>query len=274
MQATGNDFVVIDSSNQPALAGAKGGPGKPVTSNQKLSLLATRLCDRRFGIGADGLLLLEKSKKADFKMRVFNPDGTEPDMCGNGLQCVALFAQKNKIAPSNMSVETKAGIINAEVKKNKVKIKMAKPESIKLDLDITIDGGDYQVHCVNTGVPHVIFYVDDLEKTDVYNLGRIARFHPLFMPKGANVNFVKISDKDSIKIRTYERGVEGETLACGTGAVACAIISSILKSMNSPITVYAKGGLLKIYFKKQGNKFKDVFLEGEANIVFEGKIGV
>ncbi|UCH12224.1 MAG: diaminopimelate epimerase [Candidatus Omnitrophota bacterium] len=254
MQATGNDFVVIDKS---------------VVSLPKL---ARKLCDRRFGIGADGLLLLEKSKKSDFRMRIFNPDGSEPEMCGNGLRCIAVFAHKNKIAPANMSIETKTGILNAKVTKDKVKINMAEPQSVKLGLDIGIDGKNYQVHYINTGVPHLVYYVDDLKNVDVYNLGRKMRYHPLFKPKGANANFISTTGKGALNIRTYERGVETETLACGTGAVASAIISSIIKAIKSPIKVYTRGGLLKIYFRKQNHKFKGVFLEGEAQVVFEGKI--
>ncbi len=261
MQATGNDFVVINRRVH-----------SPQSIVHSLPKLAKKLCDRRFGIGADGLLLLEKSKKCDFRMRIFNPDGSEPEMCGNGLRCVAAFAHKNKIAPANMSVETKTGILNAKVTKDKVRINMTQPSSIKLGLDISIEEKNYQVHYADTGVPHLVYYVDDLKNVDVYNLGRKMRYHPLFKPKGANVNFINPSGKDALNIRTYERGVEAETLACGTGAVASAIISSIIKAMKSPIKVYTRGGLLKIYFKKQNNKFKNVFLEGEARVVFEGKI--
>lgn len=256
MQATGNDFVIINGTGH------------------KPSELAKRLCDRRFGIGADGLLLMEKSKKSDFKMRIFNPDGSEPEMCGNGLRCIAVFAHKNKIAPAKMSVETKAGILKAEVKGKRVKINMMPPSSIKLGLDVSINGKNYQVHYVDTGVPHSVYYVDELDNTDVYNLGRKIRYHGLFKPKGANVNFVKSSGKNSIKIRTYERGVEGETLACGTGAVASAVISSLIASMKSPVNVYTKGGMLKIYFRERNHEFDNVFLEGEADMVFEGKIKI
>ena len=263
MQATGNDFVVVDKIAQSSKLKA-----------QSLSKLAKELCNRRFGIGADGLLLLEKSKKCDFKMRIFNPDGSEPEMCGNGLRCVAVFAHKNKIAPAKMSVETKAGILNAEVKGKGVKINMTPPTSVKPGLDVSVDGKNYQIHYVDTGVPHLVYYVDGLDDADVYNLGRKLRYHGLFKPKGANVNFVKTQSKDSIKIRTYERGVEGETLACGTGAVASAIISSLIKSLKPPVRVQTKGGLLKVYFDKIDNKFRDVFLEGEAHVVFEGKIEV
>ncbi len=263
MQATGNDFVVIDSANH-----------KPQTTNRKLSELARKLCDRKFGVGADGLLLLEKSKKCDFKMRIFNPDGSEPEMCGNGIRCIAVFAHKNKIAPAKMSVETKAGILNAEVRGERVKINMTPPSSIKPGLNVSVDGKIYQIHYLDTGVPHLVYYVDGLDDADVYNFGRKLRYHGLFKPKGANVNFVKIQSKDSIRIRTYERGVEGETLACGTGAVASAIISSIVKRTKPPVKVQTGGGLLKVYFDKTDNKFTDVFLEGEAHVVFEGKIEV
>jgi len=263
MQATGNDFVVVSNTNH-----------KLQTTNYKLPGLAKKLCDRRFGIGADGLLVLEKSKKSDFKMRIFNPDGSEAEMCGNGLRCAAVFAYKNKIASSDMSVETKAGILNAQVKKSLVKIKMTEPASVKLGLEVNADGQNYEVHYINTGVPHIVNYTDELESIDVPDLGSQLRYHGLFRPKGANVNFVKTKSKNSIQIRTYERGVEAETLACGTGAVASAIISNMIMGTKSPVKVLTKGGLLKIYFKKNDNKFNGVFLEGEASVVFEGSISL
>ena len=263
MQAAGNDFIIIDRTSYIVHR-----------ISYKLSKLAIKMCDRRFGIGADGLLVLEKSKKCDFKMRIFNPDGSEPQMCGNGLRCIAFLAHKKKIAPASMSIETKAGILSAKISGKKVKIKMTQPKSIKLGLDVSVNGRDYQLYYVDSGVPHAVYYVNKLDNADVYDLGSRIRHHGLFKPRGCNVNFVKASGGRNIKIRTYERGVENETLACGTGAVASAVISALVKRISSPINVYTKGGLLKIYFKKSGNKVKDVFLEGEAEIVFEGGIYV
>jgi len=270
MQAAGNDFVVINNTLRASRLPA----GKAGFALHQLPLLARKLCDRRFGIGGDGVLILEKSAKCDFKMRIFNPDGSEAEMCGNGLRCLSFFAYKNKIAASLMSVETKAGILSAQVSSNKVKINMLKPSSIKLGIDISIGGKSYKVHHINTGVPHAIVFVDNLDAVNVKELGRALRYHSIFKPKGANVDFVKIKSKGTIAIRTYERGVEAETLACGTGATASAVISGIVKQLQSPVSVSTKGGLLKVYFKKKNNIVTDVFLEGEACVVFEGMMSL
>lgn len=263
MQATGNDFIVVDSRSQ-----------KTEGRGQKLPELAKKICDRKYGIGADGLLLLEKSKKCDFKIRIFNPDGSEPEMCGNGIRCVSLFAYKNKIAGSSMKIETMAGVLSAAVTKNNIKIRMTDPDSIKLGLNVNLDGETYKVNHINTGVPHLVYYVDKIANADVSKLGKGLRNHAFFQPKGANVNFVQTLSKTSITIRTYERGVESETLACGTGSVACAIISSLVKNVASPVNVKTCGGLLKIYFSKKGKRFTDIYLEGEVHVVFNGKYEV
>ena len=210
MVASGNDFIITEVRN--------------------LSELARQICDRKYGIGADGLLQLEKSKKSDIRMRIFNADGSEAEMCGNGARCAALYLGKKKV-----SLETKAGIIKSEVNKDNVKIKLTEPKSIKLDIPIKLGSRILKANFADTGVPHAVIFVEGLERIDVTGLGRAIRYHKQFSPKGANVNFVEIISKDLIKIRTYERGVEDETLACGTGSVASAIISSIkLKKTGQP----------------------------------------
>lgn len=258
MVATGNDFVVVDN-RRPQTAGRKG-------------QLARFLCNRKSGVGADGLLLLEKSRKADFKMRIFNPDGSEPGMCGNGSRCIALYARAHKIADSDMRIETKAGLLSAKVNKNRVRMNMMDPKNIKLGIGLEIDKKPYELHHINTGVPHAVYFVKSFDKIDIFWLGRSIRYHKIFKPAGCNADFVQAKGKNALFIRTYERGVEAETLACGTGAAASAIISSIMKGFKSPVKVYAKGGLLYIYFKKKGNRFSDIFLEGEAKEAFEGRI--
>jgi diaminopimelate epimerase len=258
MAATGNDFVVIDNRNLTL-------PARP-------SILAERLCNRKFGIGADGLILLEKSREADFRMRIFNPDGSEPDMCGNGSRCIALYAQSNRIASSSMTIQTNAGLLKARVSGQKVKINMTKPKDMRLDIKLELKDQQYNMHYIDTGVPHAICFVCSLDRVDMQAFGRGIRYHKMFMPKGANVNIVKADGDSSISIRTYERGVEAETLACGTGATASALVSSYIRKCQSPVTVHTKGGTLKIYFKRRDRDFRDVFLEGKAEEIFKGRI--
>jgi len=258
--ATGNDFVIVD--NRSGLV--KGLPG-----------LAKEVCDRKRGIGGDGLLVVEKSKKADFTMRIFNPDGSEAEMCGNGSRCIALYAATEKIAASEMTIDTLAGVLKASVKKDIVRVRLTEPKDIKWNLCLMIDKCPYKLNFVNTGVPHVVHFVPDIEKVDVKNLGAHIRHHGEFSPEGTNADFVEVAGKDTIKIRTYERGVEDETLACGTGAVASAVISAEVEKMSSPITVSTRSGeKLKVYFKITSGNFKEVYLEGKAKLVYEGAIHV
>lgn len=254
MVAAGNDFIIAELR----------------AKNSELREVAKKICGRRYGAGADGLLLLEKSKKADFRMRIFNPDGSEPAMCGNGLRCAALYAHKNKIAPRKMKIETLAGIQEAEVKDNIVKLKLSNPHGARLDMPVEIDKKKVAVHFINTGVPHAVLFVDKIDAVDVARLGRFIRNHPLFMPDGTNTDFVKAQKGSSISVRTYERGVEDETAACGTGAVASAIISSLVKKVKPPVKVKTRSGeTLKVDFKR-ADIIYDVYLEGPARVVYNG----
>ena len=256
--ATGNDFVIVD--NRQGEIGIK------------LSALAEKMCERKTAIGADGLLVIEKSGKADFRMRIFNSDGSEAEMCGNGSRCAALYASTKKIAKPEMTIETIAGILKASVKGDIIKVKLTEPGDIKWNFCLEINKCPYKLSFVNTGVPHVVYFVDDLEKIDVRNLGSHIRNHGEFSPEGTNADFVKIVDKHNIKIRTYERGVEDETLACGTGAVASAIISAEAEKMASPVVVETRSGeKVKVYFDSDGGIFKDVYLEGKAKLVYGGE---
>lgn len=259
MVASGNDFVVIENSKAKIL-------------NSKLPSFAKGICDRNLGVGGDGLLVIEPSKKADFKMRIFNPDGSEAEMCGNGARCVALYAKEKRIVDGDMRIDTLSGIIEARVSGDNVKIKIQDPKDIKLDFDLPVEGKDYKVSFVNTGVPHAVLFVQELESFDVKRLGRVIRYHENFAPKGTNVNFVEIEKGNSIKVRTYERGVEDETLACGTGVTASAIVSAVSKGLKSPVSCLTKSGeKLKVYFDRAGDNFKNVYLEGGARIVFYGR---
>lgn len=263
MVASGNDFVVLEGYK------AQGTTYKS---------LAKSICDRKLGVGADGVLVLEKSKVADIRMRIFNADGSEAEMCGNGARCAALYIAKSKshkITKSEVKLATKAGIIEAEVLKENIRIKLTEPRDIKLGISIKVNNRALKVNFVNTGVPHIVIFVDGLDKIDVDGLGRQIRYHEVFAPAGTNVNFIEVLDGNSIKIRTYERGVEGETLACGTGSVASALILALSINAGNKVNVHTKSGeILKVYFNKDGHKFSDVWLQGRAGIVYKGVYNV
>jgi len=259
--ATGNDFIIVDNREEKLKNG--------------LPELARRLCDRRRGVGGDGLLLLEKSKGCDFKMRIFNPDGGEAEMCGNGSRCIALYAKNNKIAKESMKIETLAGAINASVKGGMVKVRLTDPKDIQWNLCLMINECPYKVSFADTGVPHVVHFVNDIEEIGVKELGSKMRYHADFSPSGANVDFVKVTDHDKnrIQVRTYERGVEDETLACGTGAVASAIITAEAQHIKGPVTVETRGKeTLKVYFDVVEGNFRNVYLEGAAQLIYEGML--
>lgn len=273
MQVGGNDFIVLDN-RQSVLTDRK----KNLSKNY--SKLAKRLCANKFSIGADGLLILEDLKRGNihFRMRYFNADGSEANFCGNGASCLALFAYKKKIAPSKMNFLSKSGIVSAIVENEKVKLKMPNPQGLNLNFFLPLSGKKYLLSFLNTGVPHTVNFVQDINKIDVRNLGRKIRFHQFFRgdthpPAGTNVNFVQVKNKNTISIRTYERGVEDETLSCGTGAVASAIISGIRNLVRSPVNVLTRSNeIFKVYYRIRNNQIDEVYLENSPKIVFEGKI--
>jgi diaminopimelate epimerase len=262
MNGAGNDFVMLDNRN---------------LSLQLSKDEIEKICDRHRGIGADGLLAVEPATNgADFKMRYYNADGGEAEMCGNGARCFARFV--NKLHGNSLKAvkfETLAGVIGAEFIGDQVRINMSTPHSLKLRQSLNVDDSMLEVHSVNTGVPHAVVFVDYLEQTDVQRLGAGLRYHEAFAPRGTNANFVKVTGPGSISIRTYERGVEGETLACGTGMVACALIYHELHNAPSPIAVLVKGGdTLQIGFEKKGDTYENVTLHGPADFVFQGEVNI
>ena len=262
MVAVGNDFIVIDNRE-----------GLLEREVKDLSKFARFLCMRKRSVGSDGLLLLEKSDTADIKMRIFNPDGTEVSMCGNGSRCIAYFVLLKNITGKRFTIETQAGKLDASVEGRAVKIGMTPPKGLKKDFDLKVKGKTLKVSFVDTGVPHVVNITDDVEKLDVKTLGREIRYDKLFKPDGTNANFVQVKDRNTILVRTYERGVEDETLACGTGAAASAIVSSAVGLVDSPVKVKTWGGdALYIYFGKKDNKYYDVSLEGEVELSYEGSV--
>ncbi|MBI5416888.1 diaminopimelate decarboxylase [Candidatus Poribacteria bacterium] len=258
MSGTGNDFIIIDNRNK--------------IIKKDLSLFAKQICDDKRALGTDGLILVEDSKYANFMMRIFNKDGSEAEMCGNGARCVAKYAYDKKIVyTQNMSFETNSGMIYASINtdNNLAKIKMQDPVNLKIGFKI--EGFKTEVNFINTGVPHAVIFINDLEKVDVQKTGNFIRNHKYFSPQGTNVNFVKILSKNKIKVRTYERGVEGETLACGTGSTASALIYAINYKVKSPIEVETFGNdILKIYYKSSLNSFNEVYLEGSVELICNG----
>lgn len=228
MHGAGNDFILMDDRSLRF----------PVAD---ASFLA-HLCDRRRGIGSDGLLLIQPSVSADFRMRFFNPDGSEADMCGNGARCIARLAHEIGAAPTDMRIETAAGLVRAEILPPLVRLHLPPPADWRLHLSIAWQNRAIPLHFVNSGVPHAVCLVDDLAAIDVAALGSFIRRHALFAPAGTNADFIQIAGPDSLSIRTYERGVEAETLACGTGIVAAALIAEKLGRIRAPVRVTTAGG--------------------------------
>lgn len=259
LSGSGNDFVIVD--------------------NFKLKLpfdfykgIVTKLCNRNNGIGADGLIVLNQDEGVDFRWDFFNSDGSVAEMCGNGSRCAArLFA--NLYGKRKISIQTLAGVIYAEVNENLVKVKLSESSNIVDNMEIYMDGEVVVGSFVNTGVPHFVIIVDNVNDVDVRGLGRKIRFHERFEPAGTNVNFVQKLNSSMIKVRTYERGVEDETLACGTGASASAIICGYKNLTTSPVKVITSGGEeLFIYFTINNSKATELFLEGNVKLICEGDV--
>ena len=261
MNGAGNDFILFDNRT-----------GSIDLDRSQIA----QLCDRHRGIGADGILLLEKpTNRADFRMRYFNADGGEAEMCGNGARCFARFANKVGGQKAIISFETPAGVISAELKGDLVTLRMTEPTDMRLNVDLPVVAQNKTVHFINSGVPHVVIPVAEIDGADVRREGAAIRHHKMFSPNGANVNFIEKRGPNKIAIRTYERGVEDETLACGTGIVAGALIFAASENTNGPISVIARGGdELEVGFEKSGDRFHNVTLTGPAEFVFEGSIEI
>jgi len=260
MSGSGNDFILIDNRDQTLAV-------------QDLPEFVRTVCEQKMSVGADGLIIIENSETVAFRWRFFNSDGSEVDMCGNGGRCAARYAYIKGIAGENLSFETPAGIIDAEIKGDIVKLKLPASHDLQVNLSIPVEERFFEVSYINTGVPHVVHFVNDLYQFDVVHFGRIIRYHDQYQPEGTNADFVEVIDKQTIRVRTYERGVEDETLACGTGAVASALISSWKGLIESPVNVRVKSGeTLKVYFRKTDHGFEDIYLEGKAKVVYEGRI--
>lgn len=258
----GNDFILIDNRNN-------------LFPSHHVSLIS-RLCRRPDGIGADGVILIETSHIADVKMRIFNSDGKEAEMCGNGLRCIMKFLHELGITKSKLDIETMERKLHIESFGDQVKASMGSPKDIKQNISLMIQNKEVIVHYLDTGVPHAIHFVENIEDAPVVELGSKIRFHSFFQPKGANANFVQITGPTSLTIRTYERGVEAETLACGTGATAAALMAHLDKGLVSPIEVKTKSGQnLTISFSVDEKKqFTNVMQSGPATFHFKGSFAL
>lgn len=260
MSGAGNDFIVIDNRHQ-------------IVSDTNLSGFIASVCRRKMSAGADGLILIEGSEKCDFRWRFFNSDGSKAEMCGNGARCAARFAHVIGIAGTSLSFETEAGEISAQIHKESVKVKMPDPSGLKLAYPLKLSEHSLEISSVNTGVPHVVVMVEQVADIDVVTVGREIRLHQAFAPAGTNVNFAQRIQGNAIEIRTYERGVEDETLACGTGAIASAVISADRFKMSSPVGVKTRSGAyLTIHFNAEDGKFSDIYMEGDARIIYTGEL--
>jgi len=255
MNGSGNDFVVIDNREEKVPEG-------------EMSAFVRRVCRRRESVGADGVIFVTRSEYYNFAWRFFNADGGEAEMCGNGGRCVARFAYLQGIAGPAMVFETLVGPVAAEVRGRMVKVMMPDPSGLETDVDLPFEKGWKSVDFINTGVPHVVIQVEDTGRHPVVAQGRAIRYHPKFAPEGTNANFITVKGPDLIEIRTYERGVEDETLACGTGSIASALAASARGMANSPARLRTRGGEeLKIYFDRNGKTFTGIWLEGSTSIV-------
>ncbi|CAF0694949.1 diaminopimelate epimerase [Candidatus Methylacidithermus pantelleriae] len=258
LTGAGNDFILIDNrSHRLSLA--------PQT--------IAWLCDRHFGVGADGVLLVEQGDQPGRTlMRYFNCDGTEAESCGNGARCFARFLAHQGFGNS-LCFDTKAGPIEATVDAEGVSVKLPAPQEVELHRFISTAHGPLEVHFVKTGVPHLVVFVRDLESVPIRERGAELRHHPAWSPAGANVNFVQVTGSSSIGVRTYERGVEDETLACGTGVAASALVAYLVKQLAPPIEVTVKSrSILRVEFAPGEPLPGQVVLRGPAEVVFSGEV--
>lgn len=260
MNGAGNDFILLDNRDERL----------QLTPEQ-----IVRICDRHRGVGADGVLAVIpcRSGEADWAWEFYNSDGGSAEMCGNGARCFARYVQRLTGVANELTFLTGAGVIKAVFCGDRVTVNLTEPRDVRLADKIHLPEGTETVHSVNTGVPHAVLFVEDADRAMVQLLGAQIRYHSHFAPKGTNVNFVQLLGPNRIRVRTYERGVEGETLACGTGVTASALITARINRFRSPVAVQVQGGdTLEVSFRDEGVRFADVRLTGPADFVFDGQI--
>jgi diaminopimelate epimerase len=259
MHGAANDFIMVDDR-------------KEVFPSENSKWIA-QIAARRTGIGCEGVILIQPSDTSDFRMRFFNPDGNEVEMCGNGARCAAQLAHEIGAAPAEMTIDTVAGQLRAETLGDRVRLHMTPPKDWRMNFSLEIDGSELACHFVNSGVPHVVRIVDDLDDVDVQRIGSAIRYHHTFAPDGTNANFIHITGPRTLRIRTYERGVEEETLACGTGMVAAGLIAGKLGLVSAPVNITcASGDTLEVNFTLTDDSAEDVTLTGPAVHVYQGSL--
>lgn len=263
MSGTGNDFIIIDNRGK-------------IVADDEMADLAVQACRRGQSVGADGLLLIEDDEELDFAWRFFNSNGSEAEMCGNAARCVARLAYLDGIAGPESVFRTLAGPIRASVDGSVIRVQLTRPHGLEPEFALAVgDNRVFTAGFVDTGVPHTVLVLEDssLETTAVEELGREIRFHQRFAPAGTNVNFVQIMDSGNIHVRTYERGVEAETLACGTGVVAAALVTTVRGLTTPPVSVTTKGSdTLIVHLDETDPMAGNVYLEGNASIVYRGEL--
>jgi diaminopimelate epimerase len=258
---SGNDFILIDNR-------------KGVFPFHHKSLI-TNVCRRRTGIGADGIILLEETQNADFRFRIFNADGSEAEMCGNGIRCFLKFIVELGHPQKEYHIETMHGILPVDFIGDNISVGMGDPTHIQWDKKIRTHDKHWNMHMINTGVPHAVFFLDENEENNLEHIpvdkwGSEIRYHPFFQPHGTNVNFAHLDESGKVRVRTFERGVEGETLACGTGATACALAAAKKYKLVSPISVLPRSNeALEIAFSGEDN-FTNITMSGPATHIFNG----
>lgn len=262
MHGAGNDFVMIENLD-----------GSIALSSEQVA----QMCDRRFGIGADGLILLNppRTDSTDATMVYYNADGGRVDMCGNGARCFTSFALLNGVGDSeSVSFSTDAGPMKATANEGVFTINMTPVHSIELDQELSTEHGSYHYDFMNTGVEHVVVFSEKVDPIEIIPEGSAIRYHSNF-PAGTNANFAEIQEDGVIKVRTYERGVEDETLACGTGVTAVAIAANLTKGQPTPVSVLVRGGdTLLVDFQRNGDSISNITLTGPAKVVYQGRIEI
>lgn len=260
LNGSGNDFIFVDNMDRSLDA-------------DKMIDFVRNVCRRGLSVGADGVMFIEPSERADFKWRFFNADGSEAEMCGNGGRCAVRFAKEYGIGSGDVSFETIAGIIDGSIEGSVVKLRMTEAFDFKAGVEVELKGRRVVLDCLNTGVPHAVEFVEDAETVDLAGDGRQIRYHEAFAPSGTNANFCQVTGPNSLILRTYERGVEDETLACGTGAVATAILAATRGLVEPPVEVSVKSGeILTIFFSGRGAEVADIYMQGETRLVYEGEM--
>ncbi len=263
MSGVGNDFIIVDNRSG-------------ILAGLDIHQLARQLCTRRLSLGGDELMVIEPpTSGGDLFMRTINPDGTEVKMCGNASRCVARYAYTHGLAGAKMTIETPGGPVYAWIEGDAVRVKLQLTSPIKLHHTLRVGEETYTAHTVEvSGAPHVMIYlpqVAEIPGDTIHRLGAAICHHPDF-PQGTNVNFVQVMDRHTLWQRTFERGVEGETLACGTGAAASSVISALLGNVDAPVHLHVLGGNLNVAFERQGEAFRELFLGGDTRFIAEGTL--